>query len=204
MSEVIKNRYWVGVLYPENMVDDWQDKIGDIVQLPFAYCIHDKDICSELEQRKTHVHLILVWANNTTYNNAFRVFSLLNKVGKVACNKIQPCISIRNSYDYLIHNTDSSRKLKKYRYKEKERICGNCFDIGAYEQISILEKTLVVKELCLIINDKKFHNFFDFYMYVCETFEEPVYFECLKTYSGLFERLTKGVYQKKEKGQIEW
>ena len=39
-----KNRYWSGIAYPENMIDTWQDDIGDIVQLPYAYCIHDKDL----------------------------------------------------------------------------------------------------------------------------------------------------------------
>lgn len=38
-----KARYWVGVLYPENMIMDWEVSIGDILQLPFAYCLHNAD-----------------------------------------------------------------------------------------------------------------------------------------------------------------
>ncbi len=196
MSDNAKGRYWVGVLYPENMIDNWQDKIGDIVQLPYAYCIHNKDICSELEQRKEHVHLIIVWNNNTTYKAAFKVFNKLSAPDCKALNKIEPCISIRNSYDYLIHNTESCRKMNKFRYDEKERITGNLFDIGAYEQVSMLEKTLVCKEIALIIQEERFINFLDVFNYVITNFDEPVYFEVLKTYSGFFDRLCKGNYLK--------
>ena len=34
-----KSKYWVGVLYPENMIEDWEDVIAEKVQLPFAYCV---------------------------------------------------------------------------------------------------------------------------------------------------------------------
>ena len=37
-------------------------------------------------------------------------------------------------YNYLIHDTDSCRKQGKYLYKVEDRICGNGFDIGLYEQ----------------------------------------------------------------------
>ena len=195
MSDV-KAKYWVGVLYPENMIPDWESKLGDIVQLPFCYCVHDKDICSELEQRKTHIHLILVWNNNTTYRAAFNVFNKLSAPDKRCLNKIEPCISIRNSYDYLIHNTDSCRKMNKYRYDESERISGNLFDIGGYEQVSMLEKTLVCKYIAMIIKDNNIINFIDLFDYINTHFEEPVYFEVLKTYSGFFDRLCKGNFLK--------
>lgn len=196
MADVVKAKYWWGVLYPENMIDDWQNKIGDIIQLPFAYCVHNKDICSELEQRKEHLHLIVVWNNNTTYKSAFNLFNKLSKDGFRCLNKIEPVVSIRHAYDYLIHNTDSCRKQKKYRYDEKERISGNLFDIGAYEQVSMLEKTLVCKEISIIIKEHKFINFLDVFDYVISHFEEPVYFEVLKTYSGFFDRLCKGNFLK--------
>ena len=37
-----KARYWVAIMYPENMLDNWEDEISGKVQVPFAYCIHDK------------------------------------------------------------------------------------------------------------------------------------------------------------------
>ena len=88
-NRINKARYWCGVLYPENMVDEWQDKIGDLLQLPYAYCIHDKDKDKQGNLRKTHVHLILVFPNTTTYNHALNVYQSLSKEGIVACNTVQ-------------------------------------------------------------------------------------------------------------------
>ena len=53
MAKIDKARFWVGVLYPENMREDWQENIGDIVQLPYAYCCHTQDKDSKSEHRKT-------------------------------------------------------------------------------------------------------------------------------------------------------
>ena len=135
-----KTKYWCAVLYPENMREGWETDIGDIVQIPFAYCIHDEDLDSNDEERKKHVHLILVFTNTTTKNHAYSVFSELFAPGRVACNTIKAIINIRNMYDYLIHDTDTCRKKGKKLYSSDCRITGNNFDIGAFEQLSITEK----------------------------------------------------------------
>lgn len=38
-----KVKLWEGICYPENMLEDWQEEIDDILQVPFAYAIHDID-----------------------------------------------------------------------------------------------------------------------------------------------------------------
>ena len=195
-----KNKYWVGVLYPENMRQDWQTEIGDLVELPYAYCIHSADKDSKSEHRKDHVHLILVWPNPTTYNHALSVYSKLSADGKKALNRIEPIINIRSKYEYLIHNTETCKKQGKELYEPEDRICGNNFDIGSYEQIGIAEKRAMCKELCQVIMQNQFSNFADFYAYVSINYDDN-YFEVLISHSGLFERLTKGNYQKWQQGQ---
>ena len=39
----VKARYWTGVCYPENMRDDWKELVEDLLGVPTAYCVHDKD-----------------------------------------------------------------------------------------------------------------------------------------------------------------
>lgn len=190
-----KSKYWVGVLYPENMIDKWQDDIGDILELPFAYCIHDKDLDDVEDERKAHVHLIVAFPNTTTYKHAFGVFSKLNAPGRVSVNCIEQVINIRQKYEYLIHNTDTSRKKNKHLYDVKERITGNNFDIGSYEQLSMAEKNKMLQELCNLIVQERYTNFIDFYMHVLSNFDDN-YFDIVKGYSGFLERLTKGNYQK--------
>lgn len=196
MAQNTKTKYWTGVLYPENMLPDWEDRIGDIVQVPYAYCKHYIDKDSKSEHRKDHVHIILVFSNTTTYNHALSVFSLLSAEGKKAINYCERVINIRHMYDYIIHDTDTCRKQGKYLYSADDRIIGNNFDIGAYEQLSLTDKNDICKELCNCIINQGFTNFADFYVYVLSNYEDSNYFDILKTYSGLLERLTKGNYQK--------
>lgn len=197
-SEVIKAKYWEALMYPENMLDDWQDQIAVLLQKPVAYCIHNADLTNKKgEDRKEHVHIIVAYGNTTTENNALRLFKRLEKEGKHAIpnDKIQQCIDIRRCYDYLIHDTDDCRKKGKHIYDPKERICLNGFDIGNFEQISEHDKDDMAKELCDVIIDNMFTNFSDFYMYVISNYDSK-YFNIIKAYSGLFERITKGNYQK--------
>lgn len=196
MPKINKARFWVGVLYPENMIEGWETVMGDILQIPYAYCKHTLDVDSKSEHRKNHVHLLLCFANTTTYNHAMAVFNLLSAEGKKALNTIQAVISIRATYDYLIHNTDTCRKQGKYLYSPDDRVTGNNFDIGAYEQLDLKAKNDICKELCNLIMEQGFLNFGDFYLYVINNYDDSNYFDILKSYSGLFERLTKSNYQK--------
>ena len=195
MSE--KARYWSGICYPENMVKDWKESIGDILEIPYCYCIHDRCKDKEGNTRKEHVHIMLVFSNTTTKNHAIEVFNRLSAGSIACCPAIQQVISPRHMYNYLIHDTDDCKKKQKVLYYESERICGNNFDIGAYEQISAAEKDDMIDELCLYIIEKKVTNFSDFYLQVSKLFNRE-YRVLIKSHSGLFERLIKGVYHKEE------
>ena len=139
MGRIEKARFWCGVLYPENMVDNWEEEIGDILQLPYAYCLHNQDNDLKSEHRKDHVHVIVAFPNTTTYKHAMTVFGQLSATGKTALNTIQAVINIRNMYDYLIHDTETCKKKGKELYDKSLRITGNNFDIGSYEQLGVAE-----------------------------------------------------------------
>lgn len=185
-------------MYPENMILEWQTDIGDLLQVPYAYCIHDKDLTSNADQRKEHVHIIIAFNNTTTYKHAMSVFKLLELPGKSALNTCEPVISIRHAYDYLIHDTEESRKKGKFKYSPSDRVCGNNFDIGAFEQLSAAQKDDMAREMCDAIIREGITNFADFYMYTVTNFDSS-YFEVLKTHSGLFDRLIKGVFLRTQK-----
>ena len=113
------------------------------------------------------------------------VFNQLSAEGKTAINKCEAIINIRNMYDYLIHDTETCRKQKKELYSKEDRITGNNFDIGAYEQLGVAEKNDMCKELCTAILDNGFTNFTDFFAFVMVAYDDSNYFEIVKTYSGL-------------------
>lgn len=202
MAKIDKARFWTGVLYPENMREDWRDVIGDTLQHPYAYCIHTQDKDSKSEHRKDHVHLIVAFPNTTTYKHALNVMDLLSAEGQKAINTCEAVIGIRNVYDYLIHDTDDCRKKGKELYSKEARITGNNFDIGAYEQLSSAEKHEIFLELGRAIREQGFTNYMDFYEYVVDTYEDINFVEVFRTYSGHFERMTRGNYQRWERGLI--
>ena len=189
-----KNRYWVGVGYPENMIPDWENKIGLLVQVPYAYAIHDLDKDSKSEHRKDHIHLILVFSNTTTYKHALEVMQQLSLPEHQAFNTCQPVFNIRTMYDYLIHADDSSKKAGKYLYPSEHRITGNNFDIGCYEVISTLEKDKMLDEIEDYLIDNDVENFFMLKCLIRRDFVNKEYGRLLRSNSGYFERLCRGLY----------
>lgn len=204
-----KSRYWVAVGYPENFRDDWQDEISNLLQLPFAYCIHDKDLQKDGTPRKAHVHIMLMFAGPTTEKSALSVFKNLEKptpnmikVGEAPVqhvsafpnDHIERIVNVRQKYEYLIHNTDDCKRKKKHLYDAYERITGNNFDIGSYEQVSLSDKLKMKSELTTLIWEKDFINYMDFMRYV-QTKMSMDYFEIASSCSGYFSACTKGAYQ---------
>ena len=58
-----KGRYWTVIIYPENLVDNWKLEIPRILQVPFCYIVHDKDLRKEKEEeRKVHIHLLIAYS----------------------------------------------------------------------------------------------------------------------------------------------
>lgn len=187
-------RYWTGVLYPENMRDNWQMQIGDILQYPYAYCIHTRDRDSKSEHRKDHLHLVVCFPNTTTYNNAFGTMQKLSAEGKQAINKCERVGNIRHIYDYLIHDTEDCKKQGKEPYSPSERIEGNGFDIGLYEQISAADKKAMTFELYAAIKNDGYTNLMDFLE--CAELMGDSYLEIAVEKTATFERMTRANFQK--------
>lgn len=177
---------------------DWRDTIDEILQLPYAYCIHDKDKLSDkAEDRKTHVHIIVVWPAKSPvrYSQAFETFDSLSEEGKSCLSTCEPVRNIRWAWDYLIHDRDKARREGKYQYSADERISGNNFDVGAYETLDTHQKTVMEKELCDFILKSKITNMADFYERMSKEYDEE-YFAVFRGCSALLERLTRGNYQR--------
>lgn len=187
----VKAKYWVAVLYPESMIDNWEEELEYKIQVPYSYCIHDKDKDGHDGDRKTHVHLLIAFPNTTTEKHALNTFQKIQE----NCVYCEAVLNVRYMYNYLIHDTENCRKKKKHLYLPEERKESANFDIGAYEQLTLKEKHLMLKNLCDFVRDYHIENFMDLY----EKYEGNLgseYFEILASYSGLLERLCKGNYHR--------
>lgn len=200
MSGQMKSRYWWGVGYPESMAPDWQENIEEDIPLPFAYGVHDKDVDSESDERKDHVHLIVVFPNTTTYKHALEVMNLLSADGKTAFNTVKPILNIRHAYNYLTHDTDTCRKKGKYLYYEDgcRPTTGNNFDIGSYEQMSLDEKRAVKEKIADYVIECGFEDIVIAYQQVQANFEREE-FSIFLDNIAMFDRLTAGNYKQNER-----
>lgn len=195
-----KARHFQLVLYPDSMVDNWEEKLISDVQLPCCYCIHDKDYEEDNKtKRKTHVHIILV-SNNTTTSKS--IVDDINRIlSKENCsatnyNLIQKVMDMRNMYEYLIHNTDDAQKKNKHLYDFSERKSINNFDIGVYEQLGAVEKSNIVDEIIKIIIEEEITNFVDLVMYIqinCDSSFRQV----MEEKNSFLNNVIRGMYQKK-------
>lgn len=193
-----KARYWVGVGYPENMRPDWKDVIGEVTQLPYAYCVHDKDVDGAEDDRKEHVHILLAFPNTTTYKSALSILQELSAPGKKAFNTVQKVNNVRFMYNYLIHDTEDSRKKHKHQYDPKERITGNNFDIGSYEQISVADRQRIRREIgMMIFEHPEIVDYSDLYAFIISNCD-PEYEDVLCANSGHFWRLCGGRFRHRE------
>lgn len=193
-----KSRYWWAVVYPENMLLDWEDQIAEIVQLPYAYCIHDRDLNSDDEYGKVHAHLMIMWNGPTTYKNALRVFQDLALPGKICVHGLKMINDNRRAYNYLIHDTDDARKKGKYQYPAEQRIEGNNFDIHFYEQLSLEEKAEIFEELIDNVIMQGIYNLVDLRCWVLSLDDDSIhnYLEVMRSYSAPLQRYLDGMYQK--------
>ena len=204
MGEINKARYWVAICYPENMKEDWQECIGDLIEYPYCYCIHDKDHLGTYKpkrkkdderQRKVHVHIFIAFPNTTTKRHAEEVFEKLAADDKKCSPGAEAVVNPENKYKYLIHATETAKKQGKYLYSESERIEGNNFDIGAYVQITTKVVRDIKRELGDMIISRSITNFADLYCEVVSNYDDT-YFEVLTSYASFFEKITRGNYQK--------
>ena len=192
LSKVQKNakaRYWNFVLYPESMIENWQDKIEDILEYPFAYAIHDKDVDSEDEIRKTHVHILVAFPNTTTYKH---VLEMAQRLG--VCHYVEKTGNIRRMFDYLIHATDKAKKDGKYQYDPSARVLGNGFDIGAYEQIGVAEKERILFEIKAIIRAGVVQDFYELDEYIDTVIQDTNYAEVFRVHQSFLYNLMRSKY----------
>lgn len=198
-----KSRYFGFVLYEDSAIENWRDKVADIIEWPWAYCTHDKDKIYtndgfEVEsERKTHTHFIIALPNGSTTYKA--ILEVVNRLGKVSYLKTLQ--NIKGNYDYLIHDTKKAREEHKHVYDKSERVESDDFDIGAYIQISEAEVIGIKKQLTLDIIAKQIFDYQDFILYVMTLDDEDddTYYKIATGHQHYFESIIKGNYLKLER-----
>lgn len=92
-----RTRNYATVVYPESAPDNWQTLLGEQCVQAFISPLHDRDVNPDGEPKKPHWHVMIMFENVKTAEQAKELFSVINGVG---CEKVN---SIRGYARYLCH-----------------------------------------------------------------------------------------------------
>ena len=146
----VKTRYLVGGLLSGEHDSKLEGGNRRCSQLPYEYCIHDKDLVNDPdEQEKLHVHIIIAFPNTTTYKYAVKLSQSSLQKERVASapERERSIVSIEYAHKYLIHNTKSAKEKENTSIPQKKGISGNMFDIGAYIPVSKSEEDEIFNQI---------------------------------------------------------
>lgn len=118
MSEKRESRFrnFVTVCYPESMPDDWEQVVTDWHVPVLVSPLHDKDINPDGEIKKPHYHVMLLFDNVKTIEQAKALISEINGVG---CEVVK---STRGQARYFLH-LDNPEKAQ-YDVKDVRTFAG--------------------------------------------------------------------------------
>lgn len=111
-----RTRNFATVVYPESAPDDWQEILSQQFIPAFISPLHDKDINPTGEPKKPHYHVMLMYENVKTIDQAVEVFK---KIGGVGCEVVR---SLRGYARYLCH-MDNPEKAQ-YEPQSVRSMCG--------------------------------------------------------------------------------
>lgn len=111
-----RTRNYATIVYPESAPDNWQEILAQQFVPAFISPIHDKDHNPDDTEKKAHYHVMLMFDNVKTIEQALDIFV---KIGGVGCEVVQ---SLRGYARYLCH-LDNAEKVQ-YDPQNVRALCG--------------------------------------------------------------------------------
>lgn len=108
-----RTRNFATVVYPDSAPDDWQEILSDQHIPAFISPLHDKDVNPTGEEKKPHYHVMIMFENVKTREQAQAVF---DSIGGVGLEVVQ---TIRGYARYLCHLDNP----EKTQYPQEEVRC---------------------------------------------------------------------------------
>ena len=112
-----RTRNFATVIYPESAPYGWQAILAEQFVPAFISPLHDKDINPGGEPKKPHHHVVIMYDNKKTIQQARELFE---KIGGVGCEIVQ---SVRGYARYLCH-LDNPEKAQ-YSPDDVRSLCGS-------------------------------------------------------------------------------
>lgn len=134
-----RSRNWTFVGYPDDSLpDNYAAILSD--ELHLCWCespVHDADLNGDGSEKKKHIHFILSFEGNKSYEQIQEITDRLN------CPIPQQCRNMRAMVRYLIHLDNPD----KTQYKREDIKCYGGFAIEDYFGRSLTENRNILKEI---------------------------------------------------------
>lgn len=153
-NTVKRTRNYACVVYPDTAPINWQDLLQDEFIPSFISPLHDSDKNPTGELKKPHYHVLIMFDNVKTCEQAKAVF---NKIGGVGCEVVN---SIRGYSRYLCH-LDNPEKWQ-YNTSSVRCLCGADY----FNTIGLaIDKYVAISEMIDFCNDNDITNYSYFLTY---------------------------------------
>ena len=135
-NKVIKTRNYATVIYEDSAPKNWREILQEQFVPAFASPYHKDDINADGEKKKPHYHIMIMFDNTKTPEQAKTIF---DKIGGVGCEKVN---SLRGYARYLCH-LDNPEKAQ-YKIEDVISFCG-----ADYQEVIALasDKYKVIEEM---------------------------------------------------------
>jgi hypothetical protein len=136
----IKSRYWTCILYPDSMMQNWQDILDNQCISWICSPLHDKDLDTDGKLKKAHYHLIYA-----IYENGSSEFSLAKKINESikAFGNPEPVKQKSAMFAYLTHENQKD----KYHYSRLDITHSFGIDLTDFEKLSKDEEDKIFDEI---------------------------------------------------------
>lgn len=161
-----RTRNYATVVYPDSAPDNWREILAESHIPMFISPLHDKDTRPDGEPKKPHWHVMLMYDNTKTKEQAEAFFKTINGVG---CEVIN---SIRGYSRYLCHLDEHDKH--QYRIEDVTALSGADYmhAIG-----TIADKAKAIREIIQYIEENDITCFSDLACYA--SINRSDWFDCL-------------------------
>lgn len=96
-SAKARTKNWTAIIYPESAPDNWRELIDEMHIEWIESPLHDKDLNATGEQKKAHIHVLLMFGGLKSYQQVIDVLKPLN------CTIPQICQNVKALVRYFAH-----------------------------------------------------------------------------------------------------
>lgn len=180
-----RTRNFATLVYPESAPDGWMDILDKEMVPYFISPLHDQDVTEDGEIKKPHYHVMIMFDNVKTIEQAKEVF---NQIGGVGCEKIK---SLTFYARYLCH-LDHPKKAQ-YPIHLVKAVGKDYFEVIN----SISDDRKCLKEIQEFIRDNDITLFCDLCDYALQ-FRPDDWFKAISEhYSYYLDKYIKSIAYKK-------